>query len=389
MMASTDGGTTEDDGGPTEEFAEPPPEEELPPEEEPLVPDEHFAEPPPDQTCPDGSVIPADQACPPPPDQTCPDGSVIPADQACPPPPEEQLPCPDGSVVSVNEACPLTDKPLPECDGSLQDCVTPDGFVCPAGSAAHECELPQPEEQLQTCQDGSTVTGDKKCPSAPAQVDCKANPDNSLCNSEAGRDGLPFCDLQHDHTGSCYDRLDEPKQYCAKYGKDDADFCKVYGCSDLPFYMICKKDKDKDKDKTKVIHKTTVIQSSSASASASATANANAIAAEVSHCKLDGNTNGIQQKFDTARYQVCGFYANGPKAYSDGFVVGCIQVGNTQQLCQAFVDSSILNTKTQPTQLPTQTTTQAPQTQTQSATEPTQPQTRAATPPTQPIQPTQ
>ena len=43
---------------------------------------------------------------------------------------QEQLTCPDGSVVSINEACPPTDKPLSNCDGSFQDCITPYGDVC-------------------------------------------------------------------------------------------------------------------------------------------------------------------------------------------------------------------------------------------------------------------
>jgi hypothetical protein len=60
-----------------------------------------------------------------------------------------------------------------------------------------------------------------------------------------------------------------------------------------------------------------VIQS--ASATASATANANAV--DVSNCKLDGSATGIQQKFDAAKYLACGLFADGQKAYSDGFVV--------------------------------------------------------------------
>ena len=93
--------------------------------------------------------------------------------------------------------------------------------------------------------------------------------------------------------------------------------------------------------------------------------------AEVSSCRLDGSTNGIQQMFDTAKYQACGLYPNGQKAYSDGFVMGCTQVGNTQQLCQAFV---VMNTQQIQTALQPQT-----QPNMLSTTQPTQP--------TQPIQP--
>jgi hypothetical protein len=94
--------------------------------------------------------------------------------------------------------------------------------------------------------------------------------------------------------------------------------------------------------------------SSSSSSSSSASATANVIGAEVSSCRLDGNAHGIQQKFDIAKYRACGLYPNGQIAYTDGYVLGCTQVGNTQQLCQAFV---VLNT--QPTQTATQPQTQS------------------------------
>ncbi|MGH9987482.1 MAG: hypothetical protein ACRD8W_26355, partial [Nitrososphaeraceae archaeon] len=106
----------------------------------------------------------------------------------------------------------------------------------------------------------------------------------------------------------------------------------------------------KDKNKNKVIRKTTVINSATATASATTTSPS----AEVSSCRLDGSADGILQKFDLAKYQACGLYIESQKAYSDGFVAGCSQVGNTQLICQSFVDSSILNLKTQPAQTTTQ-----------------------------------
>jgi hypothetical protein len=103
---------------------------------------------------------------------------------------------------------------------------------------------------------------------------------------------------------------------------------------------------------------------------------------EVSSCRLDGNAHGMQQKFDIAKYRACGIYPNGQLAYTDGFVTGCTQVGNTQQPCQAFITMN-----TQPTQTPAAT---QPQTQPnmQSTTQPTQAiQTQSTTQPTQAIQP--
>ena len=85
-----------------------------------------------------------------------------------------------------------------------------------------------------------------------------------------------------------------------------------------------------------------VLGSSSSSSSSSASATANVIGAEVSSCRLDGNAHGMQQKFDSIKYRACGLYPNGQIAYTDGFVMGCTQVGNTQQLCQAFV---VMNTQ--------------------------------------------
>jgi hypothetical protein len=98
-------------------------------------------------------------------------------------------------------------------------------------------------------------------------------------------------------------------------------------------------------EKTKVVHETTVIQS--------ATATATANAADVSNCKLDGSADGILQKFDSVKYQACGLFINAQKAYSDGFVMGCTQIGNTQLICQALADTSELNMKTQLTQTQT------------------------------------
>ena len=77
-------------------------------------------------------------------------------------------------------------------------------------------------------------------------------------------------------------------------------------------------------------------------------------AADASNCKLDGSADGIQQKFDAAKYQVCMLHTNNDKIYYDGFVAGCMNVGNTKLICQTVADSSILNMKTQSTQ--TQTT---------------------------------
>jgi hypothetical protein len=89
---------------------------------------------------------------------------------------------------------------------------------------------------------------------------------------------------------------------------------------------------------------------SSSSSSSSASATANIIGTEVSNCRLEGSAHGIQQKFNSIKYQACGLYPNGQIAYYDGFIMGCTQIGNTQLICKSLIDSSILNIKIQPTQ---------------------------------------
>ncbi len=78
----------------------------------------------------------------------------------------------------------------------------------------------------------------------------------------------------------------------------------------------------------------------------------NEILTDVSNCKLDGSADGIFQNFNTAKYQACKLHTNNDRIYYDGFVTGCMQIGNTKLICET-ADSSILNIKTQPTQTPT------------------------------------
>lgn len=73
---------------------------------------------------------------------------------------------------------------------------------------------------------------------------------------------------------------------------------------------------------------------------------------EVSNCKIDGNANGIQQQFDTAKFSAYGLYPTGQTAYSDGFIAGCTQAGNTQQMCTAFIQLNTGAQSTTQTQLP-------------------------------------
>jgi hypothetical protein len=293
---------------------------------------------------------------------------------------EEIQICSDGSEIQADDECPsAAGESLPICDGSFQDCITSNGDFCAAGSGAHECEIDEPETSFVTCFDGSSAAMPSECPptSEPVIPNTAFAPGFYAVPETPKNDKpLPYCHTPEGKAAkSCHDIQDVDEitgKYPCNDGTQKADYkdCKdatkvnnIDECKKNPLMKVCyentPRNKGNDNGKTKIIEKTTVIQSASASASATATTNA----ADVSNCKLDGSANGIQQKFDAAKYLACGLYAGGQKAYSDGFVVGCTQIGNTQLVCQALADSSILNTKTPPTLTqtqPTQTQTQTP-----------------------------
>src|SRR5215211_5482130 len=78
------------------------------------------------------------------------------------------------------------------------------------------------------CSSGGDFDGSESSdePDGSGRINCDANPDDAFCNSEKGRDGLPFCDIVR-NAGSCYDRNDNPEEYCEKYREDDKDFCRI------------------------------------------------------------------------------------------------------------------------------------------------------------------
>jgi hypothetical protein len=90
---------------------------------------------------------------------------------------------------------------LPPCDGSFQDCVTPEGYVCEAGSTEHECE------SSVTCSDGVTVVSElSDCPN-PAP-----NPFLDLLSQ--GASGVPFRETNKgafNPDQGCLFNVDQPK----------------------------------------------------------------------------------------------------------------------------------------------------------------------------------
>jgi hypothetical protein len=177
------------------------------------------------------------------------------------------------------------------------------------------------------------------CLDNPDLPECQPLPDPCLDNPD-----LPECQPLPD---PCLDNPDLP----------ECDPCVLY--PDLPECIPCGRGTHLD-DGECVRDKDNGGSSSSSSSSSSSTT-VNLIGAEVSSCKLDGNSHGIQQKFDSIKYQACGLYPNGQIAYTDGFVMGCTQVGNTQQLCQAFVIMNTQHTQTAATQPNMQSTIQPTQ----------------------------
>ncbi|MGH9982512.1 MAG: hypothetical protein ACRD8W_00975 [Nitrososphaeraceae archaeon] len=281
----------------------------------------------------------------------------------------------DNECEKIPEA-PVT-AALPPCDGSFQDCVTQNGDVCLAGASTHECELPNPGDE--------TVS-----PAAPVPPVASNVP-------------FPDADEEEDE-----DRYDDPNPYCDKLSgdfprpdchdrKDYDEETLLYPCNDGSHeerWQDCpdatEKDKDEDEESS---HSTTatltvaepdpnrfspigggvyfptesipnpdrlifgpfgILLPNQANEEFGSNVIASTASVEESSCKIIGSADGILQEFDTAKYQACGLYANGQKAYSDGFVTGCTQVGNTQLICQAFADSNILNTKIPATQIPAQ-----------------------------------
>jgi hypothetical protein len=59
-----------------------------------------------------------------------------------------------------------------------------------------------------------------------SRIDCEEHPGHSRCGGTTGREGLIFCDRQQEEMGfqeNCYDRNDNPKEYCDNYAIDESD----------------------------------------------------------------------------------------------------------------------------------------------------------------------
>ena len=302
---------------------------------------------------------------------------------------EQIFTCSDGSTVTGDEECPSTG-PNPYCD------EVDDGY---SGSCFDRYDYSD-TTGLYPCKDGSQVSDPLDCESAskpemdtslnelggtaslaPGQVPLENKPclyDTSLpqcapvdgnCRDGYGRNEGGRCFPEHskcpdgyhghedDESGECISNNTscDPGYVMTVMtnGGDNCEQKQQISCVDVPFYMTCDSQKKKN-------DKNSNNNSGSSSSGSSTTktivvnpTSSTANAADVSTCKLDGSADGILQKFDSVKYQACGLFTNAQKAYSDGFVMGCTQVGNTQLICQALADTSELNMKTQLTQTQT------------------------------------
>ncbi|MGH9983572.1 MAG: hypothetical protein ACRD8W_06405 [Nitrososphaeraceae archaeon] len=142
--SNEDGGDGNDD---TEPEPTPPQPQPQPPIEAPPAPslpapiNPELPEPEEPITCPDGTIVYSENDCPEPPPtpiKICQDGTQIPATETCPLPPLPTDPRVPGLKTPEKDLLPPAELPL--CDGSAQECITPNGDICLIGQGGHECE---------------------------------------------------------------------------------------------------------------------------------------------------------------------------------------------------------------------------------------------------------
>jgi len=224
--------STEEGGGSTDEETEtePEPETDTPPVQtdeppvpvEPLLPEATVTEPEVTE-CPEGYVLDNDECVP---DSLTELGELVGPPPECPP--EAGL-TPLECLGEVVKQPPETG--LPPCDGSAQDCVTPNGDICLVGQGGHECECAEDMSD---------------CPNHPSQLPPLESPSHRP---------LPYCDKVEDdpgYTGGCHDRQDFDDitgLYPCNDGVQEKDWrdCKdATDCKDYPNQYKCKPDDDDD-----------------------------------------------------------------------------------------------------------------------------------------------
>jgi hypothetical protein len=136
--------------------------------------------------------------------------------------------------------------------------------------------------------------------------------DESLYNGDRGIEGKIFCDIQYqkeDRKHDCYDRNDNPKEYCEKYRELDADFCEII----------------EDDNPTRF---------------------SDADFKGLADCSNDGYRDGQNNSFDQERNEECeelnektGTNEGAESTYYLSFIDGCIDAGNKKETCENFTDA--------------------------------------------------
>lgn len=241
-------------------------------------------------------------------------------------------PCKDGSQVSDPQGC--------ESTSNVETTLNELGGIA---SCLYDTSLLQCAPVNGECRDGYGMNEDSRC-----------FPEHSKCP-----DG--YHGHQDDESGECIpNNIPCTQGYVMTVMTNGGDNCEQrqqISCVDVPFYLTCDSQKKDGKDSSNNSGSTGSGTSSSTTKTIivnqpSSTANA----ADVSNCKLDGSADGIQQIFDTAKYQACKLHTNNDKIYYDGFVTGCMNVGNTKLICETVANSNILNINTQNPETPAATT---------------------------------
>jgi hypothetical protein len=241
-------------------------------------------------------------------------------------------PCKDGSQVTDPLDCGSSSEPEIQMNelGGTASCL-------------YDTSLPQCMPLNGECQDGYGMNEDGRC-----------FPEHSKCP-----DG--YHGHEDDETGECIpNNIPCAQGYVMTVMTNGGDNCEQkqqqISCVDVPFYLTCDSQKKNDNSNggpnigSSTTTKNIVINPTPATSTPETTT---ANAADISNCKLDGSADGIQQKFDTAKYQACKLYTNNDKVYYDGFVAGCMNIGNTKLICQTVADNSILNMNMPSMQKPT------------------------------------
>jgi hypothetical protein len=227
------------------------------------------------------------------------------------PPPAPPAPQPGGTTPLQTEIFPLAPGPVPA--------PTPDN------DCLDDPSLPKCASVDSECLSEFGMNDEEQC--FPTHDKCP-NGSHSHEDDESGRcipDKTPCEDgyVMNDHK-NCVN-----KSFCEKHPK--ASECKSK--NDNKNGNDKKSDGNHNHDNDGSNGHYTVIQSASASASANATVIVNTVNGTYV-CLLEGIAAGTHQAFDMLKYQACGAQANGQKAYYDGFVQQCMQVGNSKQICE-------------------------------------------------------